>query len=122
MFSLELTDLIPFKEVYLHAMVRDAHGRKMSKSLGNTIDPNWVINGITLEEMWNALSSGNLPEKEVVKCKEGQKQDFPEGIPECGADAMRFAWCAYTLTVGMSSLAAGLAIGIVGDAGVRANA
>ena len=96
MFSLELTDLIPFKEVYLHAMVRDAHGRKMSKSLGNTIDPNWVINGITLEEMWNALASGNLPEKEIVKAKEGQKQDFPEGIPECGADAMRFALCAYT--------------------------
>ena len=49
MFALKLTGDVPFKEVYLHAMVRDAHGRKMSKSLGNVIDPLDVRNGITLE-------------------------------------------------------------------------
>ena len=49
MMGLQLTDALPFKEVYLHAMVRDAHGRKMSKSLGNVIDPVDVMRGITLE-------------------------------------------------------------------------
>ncbi|KAG8127725.1 putative Valine--tRNA ligase protein, partial [Naja naja] len=59
--------------VYLHAVIRDAHGRKMSKSLGNVIDPLDVVTGITLE-----------------------KSDYPNGIPECGTDALRFALCAYT--------------------------
>lgn len=49
MMGLQLTGSLPFKEVYLHAMVRDAHGRKMSKSLGNVIDPVDVMRGITLE-------------------------------------------------------------------------
>ena len=49
MFGLKLTGKLPFKYVYLHAMVRDAHGRKMSKSLGNVIDPVDVISGVTLE-------------------------------------------------------------------------
>ena len=52
MFSLKLVGEIPFKEVYLHAMVRDSHGRKMSKSLGNVIDPLDVVNGITLQVGW----------------------------------------------------------------------
>ena len=51
MMSLEITDQLPFKEVYLHAIVRDAYGRKMTKSLGNVVDPMWLINRIKLEEM-----------------------------------------------------------------------
>ena len=77
-------------------MVRDAHGRKMSKSLGNIIDPLDVINGISLEDLNKTLESGNLDPKEVEKAKLGQKQDYPNGIPECGTDALRFALCAYT--------------------------
>ncbi len=77
-------------------MVRDAHGRKMSKSLGNVIDPMDVIRGITLEELHKALENGNLDAKEIKKATEGQKQDYPNGIPECGTDALRFALCAYT--------------------------
>ncbi|XP_077968716.1 valine--tRNA ligase-like [Styela clava] len=96
MFSLHLTDKLPFKEVYLHAMVRDAHGRKMSKSLGNVIDPSDVINGITLEELHQALHNSNLEPREVETAKTGQKADYPDGIPECGSDALRFALCAYT--------------------------
>eukprot|EP00927_Polykrikos_kofoidii_P012600 TRINITY_DN15448_c0_g1_i1.p1 TRINITY_DN15448_c0_g1~~TRINITY_DN15448_c0_g1_i1.p1 ORF type:complete len:1130 (+),score=196.99 TRINITY_DN15448_c0_g1_i1:503-3391(+) len=97
MMSLGLTGKLPFHTVYLHAMVRDAHGRKMSKSLGNVIDPLEVIDGISLPALNDKLREGNLPEKEVAKAIEGQKRDFPEGIPQCGADALRFGLLAYTL-------------------------
>ena len=96
MMGMCLTGKIPFKQVYLHAMVRDAHGRKMSKSLGNVIDPLDVIEGISLEGLHETLMGGNLAEKEVEKAKAGQKADFPEGIEECGTDALRFALVAYT--------------------------
>ena len=62
-------------------MVRDAHGRKMSKSLGNIIDPLDVINGVTLEGLYRSLDGGNLDPREVEKAKQGQKQDYPNGIP-----------------------------------------
>ena len=65
MMGLHLTDTLPFKTVYLHAMVRDKYGRKMSKSLGNVIDPLEVINGCTLEDLLAKISEGNLPVKEV---------------------------------------------------------
>lgn len=77
-------------------MVRDAHGRKMSKSLGNVIDPLDVIFGITLEQLHRTLEDSNLDPAEVVRAKKGQQKDYPHGIPECGADALRFALCAYT--------------------------
>uniref|UniRef100_A0A6P7G8H9 valine--tRNA ligase n=1 Tax=Diabrotica virgifera virgifera TaxID=50390 RepID=A0A6P7G8H9_DIAVI len=83
-----------FREVYLHPIVRDAHGRKMSKSLGNVIDPMDVITGMSLEGLHQQLIDGNLDAKEVEKAQQGQKQDYPDGIPECGTDALRFALCA----------------------------
>ena len=96
MMGLELTDTLPFKEVYLHAMVRDKYGRKMSKSLGNVIDPMEVIHGATLAELHAKLEAGNLPAKEVAKAQAGQTKEYPDGIPECGADAMRMGLLAYT--------------------------
>ena len=96
LLGIKLTDRMPFKEVYCHAMIRDAHGRKMSKSLGNVIDPIDVIQGVELEALHEKLYEGNLDEKEIVKAKAGQKKDFPKGIPECGSDALRFALCAYS--------------------------
>ena len=96
MMGMKLTGKVPFKQVYLHAMVRDAHGRKMSKSLGNVIDPLHVIEGISLADLNKTLEGGNLDEKEVKKAQAGQAADYPEGIPECGTDAMRFALVAYT--------------------------
>ncbi|MCL4131938.1 UNVERIFIED_CONTAM: hypothetical protein GTU68_062318, partial [Idotea baltica] len=93
----KLMGSLPFKQVYLHAMVRDAHGRKMSKSLGNVIDPMDVIHGVSIEELHKQLDeNSNLEPKEVKKAKEGQKRDYPNGIPECGTDALRFGLCAYT--------------------------
>ena len=96
MLGIKLTGKTPFKEVYCHAMIRDAHGRKMSKSLGNVIDPVDVIQGLTLEALHQKLHDGNLDEKEITKAKQGQKKDFPKGIPQCGTDALRFALCAYS--------------------------
>ncbi|KAJ3222101.1 hypothetical protein HK099_002716, partial [Clydaea vesicula] len=96
MFGKKLTGVSPFKKVFCHAMVRDAHGRKMSKSLGNVIDPLDVIEGISLEGLHKTLEGGNLDPREVVKAKEGQKKDFPNGISQCGADALRFTLLTYT--------------------------
>uniref|UniRef100_A0A3P8WTC0 Valine--tRNA ligase n=1 Tax=Cynoglossus semilaevis TaxID=244447 RepID=A0A3P8WTC0_CYNSE len=95
MMGLKLTGKLPFKEVYLHAVVRDAHGRKMSKSLGNVIDPLDVIMGISLEGLHAQLIESNLDPLEVEKAKQGQKSDYPNGIPECGTDALRFALLSY---------------------------
>lgn len=96
--GVKLTGRMPFSEVFCHAMIRDAHGRKMSKSKGNVIDPIDVIDGVTLEALANQLQSGNLDEKELKTALAGQKADFGKtnGIPPCGADALRFALCAYT--------------------------
>ena len=97
MLSTKLSDgVVPFSKVYLHPMVRDAHGRKMSKALGNGIDPLEVINGESLAGLQTRLGKGNLDPKELVIAKEGQVKDFPNGIPECGADALRFALVSYT--------------------------
>ncbi|ORX60537.1 valyl-tRNA synthetase [Hesseltinella vesiculosa] len=96
MLGIKLTGQVPFSEVFCHAMIRDAHGRKMSKSLGNVIDPVDVIEGITLDGLHERLYQGNLDEREVKKAIAGQKTDFPKGIPECGTDALRFALCSYT--------------------------
>ncbi|KIM79390.1 hypothetical protein PILCRDRAFT_792056 [Piloderma croceum F 1598] len=96
MLGIKLTGKVPFKEVYCHAMVRDAHGRKMSKSLGNVVDPIDVIQGLPLETLHEKLNEGNLDEKEIAKAKAGQKKDYPKGIPQCGTDALRFAFCAYS--------------------------
>lgn len=68
----------------------------MSKSLGNVIDPIDVIEGTTLEALHAQLRAGNMPEKEVELAEKGQKKDFPNGIPQCGTDALRFALCNYS--------------------------
>ncbi|AOA63904.1 Valine--tRNA ligase, mitochondrial [Komagataella phaffii] len=96
LLGLKLTGDVPFKEVFCHSLVRDAQGRKMSKSLGNVVDPLDVINGISLEDLHAKLLGGNLDPREVEKAKKGQKESYPSGIPECGTDALRFALCAYT--------------------------
>ncbi|KAK7256894.1 hypothetical protein RIF29_30453 [Crotalaria pallida] len=96
MLGMKLGNDLPFTKIYLHPMIRDAHGRKMSKSLGNVIDPIEVINGISLEGLHKRLEAGNLDPKELATAIEGQKKDFPNGIEECGTDALRFALVSYT--------------------------
>ncbi|GAB1312199.1 Valine--tRNA ligase, mitochondrial [Madurella fahalii] len=96
MLSVKLTGTVPFKEVYCHSLIRDSEGRKMSKSLGNVIDPLDIISGIELESLHAKLRVGNLQEDEVARATKYQKAAFPNGIPECGADALRFALVSYT--------------------------
>ncbi|KAI0116842.1 tRNA synthetases class I-domain-containing protein [Daldinia grandis] len=96
MLGLKMVGQIPFHEVYCHSLVRDSEGRKMSKSLGNVIDPLDVISGIPLETLHEKLAMGNLHPSEVEKAKKYQKTAFPDGIPQCGADALRFCMVNYT--------------------------
>jgi valyl-tRNA synthetase len=97
--GMQLGGDVPFEKVYLHPMIRDAHGRKMSKSLGNVIDPVDVINGISLDGLLKRLKEGNLDPNELNIATEGKKKDFPDGIAECGTDALRFALVSYTSQV-----------------------
>jgi valyl-tRNA synthetase len=96
MLGIKLTGEVPFTEVYCHSLIRDSDGRKMSKSLGNVIDPLDVMQGVALQTLHDKLLQGNLDPKEVANATRYQKTAFPEGIPECGADALRFTLVTYT--------------------------
>ncbi|CAA9989526.1 valine--tRNA ligase, putative [Plasmodium knowlesi strain H] len=95
MVSLHLMNTLPFNTIYLHAMIRDSKGEKMSKSKGNVVDPLDIIDGISLQGLNQKLYEGNLPEKEIKRALELQKKEFPKGIPECGTDALRFGLLTY---------------------------
>ncbi|KMU92557.1 valyl-tRNA synthetase [Coccidioides immitis H538.4] len=90
MLGIKMTGQVPFREVYCHSLIRDSEGRKMSKSLGNVVDPLDVMRGISLDALHQKLLEGNLAQKEY------QKKAFPKGIPERGADALRFSLVSYT--------------------------
>lgn len=96
MLSLSLTGQIPFKEVYCHSLIRDAQGCKMSKSDGNVIDPIAVMEGTSLEALQQSLRMGILDDNELEVAAKKQRDMFPNGIPECGADALRFSLISYT--------------------------
>ncbi len=95
-FGLKMTGKVPFTEVYCHSLIRDSEGRKMSKSLGNVIDPVDIMDGITLKALNDKLAVGNLAPKEVERATKWQRSAFPDGIDECGADALRFSLINYT--------------------------
>ncbi|KAG7499911.1 valine-tRNA ligase, mitochondrial [Solea senegalensis] len=97
MLGKELTGQLPFKQVLFHSLVRDKHGRKMSKSLGNVIDPLDVIHGVSLERLQEKVMEGNLDPRERLVAMEAQRKDFPQGIPQCGTDALRFALCSHKM-------------------------
>ncbi|KAL7919012.1 tRNA synthetases class I domain-containing protein [Trichoderma austrokoningii] len=100
MFSLKLTGKVPFTEVYCHGLIRDSEGRKMSKSLGNVVDPIDIIDGISLEGLHQKLRQGNLAQGEIKNAERYQKKAFPQGIPDIGADALRFSLVNYTQSSG----------------------
>lgn len=101
MMGLELTGKLPFKEVLLHGIICDAQGRKMSKSLGNVILPEFVTKGATLDvlikDTERAHKSGLISMQECQRSVEGQKKQFPNGIPECGIDALRFTLLSHNI-------------------------
>uniref|UniRef100_A0A8C2RC25 Valine--tRNA ligase, mitochondrial n=1 Tax=Capra hircus TaxID=9925 RepID=A0A8C2RC25_CAPHI len=90
MLGTQLTGQLPFSKVLLHSMVRDRQGRKMSKSLGNVLDPRDIISGVELQVLQDKLRDGNLDPAELAIAASAQRKDFPHGIPECGTDALRF--------------------------------
>ncbi|GBG27752.1 Valine--tRNA ligase, partial [Hondaea fermentalgiana] len=86
---------LPFPRVLLHPMIRDRQGRKMSKSLGNVIDPLHVMDGVSLETLQDGVRQGNLAASEVKRALKSLEQEFPQGIPACGTDAQRLALASY---------------------------
>ncbi|AFZ81583.1 valyl-tRNA synthetase, putative [Theileria equi strain WA] len=96
MLSIQLVGKLPFSEVYMHPLVRDSRGEKMSKSKGNVVDPIDIIDGTTLEKLNQNILNSSLPQGEIKKALLLQKQQFPDGIPPCGVDALRLGLLALT--------------------------
>lgn len=94
MFGCHIMGEAPFRDIFLHAMVRDSHGRKMSKSLGNAIDPLDVIHGISLEELLAKTKTYPVPQQHLPNVLKGLERDYPQGIPASGADGLRFSLAA----------------------------
>ncbi|MEJ2396274.1 MAG: valine--tRNA ligase, partial [Candidatus Thiodiazotropha sp.] len=98
MMGLKFMDDVPFHEVYVHGLVRDSHGHKMSKSKGNVLDPIDLIDGITLEDLVQKRTSGMMQPQLANKINQLTRKEFADGIPSFGTDSLRFTFAALAAT------------------------
>ncbi|WP_428633395.1 valine--tRNA ligase [Sedimenticola sp.] len=98
MMGIKFMGDVPFKEVYVHGLVRDSHGDKMSKSKGNVLDPIDLIDGIDLEALVSKRTSGMMQPQLAKKIEQATRKEFPDGIPSFGTDALRFTFASQATT------------------------